>query len=359
MSVPSEHYNEEFWDREIRSAVEEPDPVLSNLRITRCHYLLSLALRSVLGDEAGANFHSWAVWGSRKAGVTIRQEDLDDARRDGTVVGGIVGCLVGIGLGWYLRTWLGWPVIPGMGIFGAVCGALTGRYIIIRSRRVSSRLILEGNRTVLEDIGRQSARFIARFHAQQTRDPAALEDFLKELRQGETSAGGQELLRRAFTQYHTAKYGATAKERQEAAYLANCLAVLHEHVRLEPYIKGSMPWIVRRCVTKRLLQFDIGPVRLAVAKSVPPLDGIPYPESLRSLSNRELVEFLTGPDGWDFGDPARNGHGAQDWTKIRERMRYIVNLFRALHLDACVFRAPYDPEQMASVGRGVLPSGSL
>ena len=359
MSIPSEHFDESFWEQQIQDAVRESDPVLSNLKITRCHYLLSLALRSVLGDEAGANFHSWAVWGSRKAGVTIRQEDLDEARRDGTVVGGIVGCLVGIGLGWSLRTWLGWPIVPGMALFGAFCGAATGRYIIIRSRRLSSRLILQGNRKVLEDIGRQSARFIARFHSQQTSDPAALADFLKELRQGETSTGGQELLRRAFAQYYIAKYGSSVKERQEAAYLANCLAVLHEHIRLEPYIKGSMPWIVRRCVTKRLLQFDIGPVRLAVAKSVPSLDGIPFPESLRSLSNRELVEFLTGPDGWDVRDPDRSGHGAQDWTKIRERMRYIVNLFRALHLDASVWKAPYDPDQLASVAQGRLPTGSL
>src|SRR4029077_2990904 len=75
------------WERAIREAVDDPDPVLANLKITRCHYLLSRALGDVLGPDAGANFHSWAVWGSRKAGVTIRQEDLDQARRDGTAAG--------------------------------------------------------------------------------------------------------------------------------------------------------------------------------------------------------------------------------------------------------------------------------
>jgi hypothetical protein len=30
----------------------------------------------VTGTDAGANFHSWAVWGSKKARVIVRQEDL-------------------------------------------------------------------------------------------------------------------------------------------------------------------------------------------------------------------------------------------------------------------------------------------
>jgi hypothetical protein len=47
------------------------------------------------GTDAGANFHTWAVWGSRKAGVTIRQEDLGEALRNATVVAGIVGLIVG------------------------------------------------------------------------------------------------------------------------------------------------------------------------------------------------------------------------------------------------------------------------
>jgi hypothetical protein len=167
-----------FWEREIKSAVAEPDPALSNRKITQCHYHLSVALQKLLGADAGANFHSWAVWGSRKAGVTIRQEDLDQARRDGTVVGGIVGALTGLGLGWFLLAWLPWPIVPSMALFGACCGAATGRQIIVRSRRVAARLFLEGNRTVLDDIGMQTARFIGRFQAQSERDPESLAEFL-------------------------------------------------------------------------------------------------------------------------------------------------------------------------------------
>ena len=50
--------------------------MLANLRITLVHRDLSLALRRLIGDSSGANFHTWAVWGSKTAGRTIRHEDL-------------------------------------------------------------------------------------------------------------------------------------------------------------------------------------------------------------------------------------------------------------------------------------------
>ena len=154
--------------------------------------------------------------------------------------------------------------------------------IIVRSRRVSSQLILEGNRTVLEDIGLQTARFISRFHEQAEPNPQSLMEFLEQLRPGSTSSGGKDLLRQSFTHYYAARFAVDLMEKLEVCFLANCQAVYHEHIRLEPYIKGLMPWIVRRCVTKRLLQFDIGPIRLKVSHDVPSLHGVPFPESLQA-----------------------------------------------------------------------------
>ena len=351
MSLSSPQIDFEYWDRLISEAVEEPDPAISNFKITRCHYLLSMALQQLLGPDAGANFHSWAVWGSRKAGVTIRQEDLEEARRDGTVVGGIVGGIVGLGLGWFLIAWLTWGAVPAVELFGALSGAATGRYIIIRSRRISAALILEGNRTVLEDIGRQSARFITCFHAQCHPDAELFDRFIGEFRPGKTAAGGQELLRLAFTQYYQSRFAVAPQEKQEAAYLANCFAVFHEHIRLEPYIRGSLPWIVRRCVTKRLLQYDIGPIRLAVAHDVPSIDGVPFPASLRTFKNQELVAYLANAIGCEIKDNDTAGTGAMDWTKIHDRMCYIVNLFRAFHLEAVVFGDPGESPQIAKSNR--------
>jgi hypothetical protein len=117
---------------------------------------------------------------------------------------------------------------------------------------------------------------------------------------------------------------------------------LHEHIRLEPYIKKSMPYIIRKCATKRLMQFDVGAVSLTVSEEVPRLDGVPFPDSLHDLSSRELSDFLDGAQGWG-GDLVKSP--ARDWTNLRERMRYIVQLFRVMHLEPSVFAEPYTLRQ--------------
>src|SRR5215471_1955395 len=338
----AECFDQSYWEREIANACNASDPSLSNRLITLVHYRLSQVLHSVTGQDSGANFHTWAVWGSRKAGVTIRQEDLGEALHNATVVSGIVGLLVGllvssISIYFWLTNWP-WVIVVPSALVGMVCGALTGRRIAVYSRREASRLILEGNRIVLEDIGKQTARFVAMFHDQKEEDRASLDLFLAELRPGETAAGGQELLRQAFTNNYTARYARDQKQRHEATYFANCLAVLHEHIRLEPYIKQSMPFIIRKCATKRLMQFDVGRVKLKVSEEVPALDGVPFPVSLHDLASQPLCEFLNGPKGWG-GDLRTNP--ARDWTNIRERMRYIVRLFRVMHLEQAVFSEPY------------------
>jgi hypothetical protein len=335
-------FDEHHWLKDISAAINTCDPAQANRSITLVHYQLSQALHAVTGPDTGANFHTWAVWGSRKAGVTIRQEDLADALHNATIVAGIVGLFVGLvisalAINFWLFTW-SWFVLVPAGLFGFVCGALTGRWIATYSRREAARLILEGNRIVLGDIGKQTARFVSLFHDKSEADANLLETFLSELRPGDTASGGQDLLRRAFSNYYTARYSNDLKQKHEATYFANCLAVLHEHIRLEPYIKKSMPFIIRKCATKRLMQFDVGRVKLKVSEAVPKLDGLEFPGSLQDLRELELIEFLNGRNGWS-GD--LKVAPASDWTNIRERMRYIVQLFRVMHLEGSVFAEPF------------------
>ena len=113
------------WDTMIAEAVGTSDPLLSNMQITRTHYLLSQALRDAVGPVAGANFHSWAVWGSRKAGVTIRQEDKDQASRDATIVAGIVGAVVGVAVGAGFANAIGWSMTVAVAIW-TVIGVFVG-----------------------------------------------------------------------------------------------------------------------------------------------------------------------------------------------------------------------------------------
>ncbi len=353
--------NAQDWNALISTAVETPDAVLANFRITRLHFLLSTALREVVGPEAGANFHSWAVWGSRKAGVTIRQEDKDQASRDATVVAGIVGGLVGAGVGWAFAVFVEWPLWASMAfwlVVGILTGGCCGYLLAGYTRKAASRLILEGNCIVLDDIGRETARYLeyAQQHSAHDADRAAAwQEFLAKFREGPTERGGQDLLRRTFEQYETARLSDDPQVAHECNYFANCLAVLHEHIRLQPYISRSLPFLIRKCVTQRLMTYSVGEQLLAVHEDVPSLEGTVFPETLMTINNPDLRAFLDGPDGWDTGRGTLKNTRTNDWTKIRERMGYIVNLFRTRHLDANVVASPYTTEQLAAIAVGELP----
>ncbi|WP_263355930.1 hypothetical protein [Acidicapsa ligni] len=192
----------ERWIKAIEEACAEPDMSYSNQLITRLHYLLSEALADRLGRAGGPNFHSWAVWGSRKAGATIRQEDLESAITNATLTAGAVGSVVGV---------------------------LTA--------------VIAGNSEI----------------------------------------------------------------------------VYHEHIRLEPYIHGAMPFIVRRCVTQRMMAYEIGEQSLAVGDDLP-------------------------------GAPAT---AARNWANIEERMPYVFALFRKFHTAPEVFSMPCREMEIMGLDKSV------
>jgi hypothetical protein len=300
----------ERWIGKIENACAEQDWARSNNLVTRLHYLLSEALADKLGREAGPNFHSWAVWGSRKAGVTIRQEDLDSAIRNATVTAGIVGSVIGAAVGFLTGRWLGWSPDSVTASVGAGIGALTGgwagKQIAIWSRAEAAKLILQGNQLVLQDIGAQSARFLELLEDGATSEGRRV--FFAGLRPGSTESHGQDRLAAAFSCYLKALDSNDLETKREAMIAGNCEAVYHEHIRLEPYIRSAMPLIVRRCATQRLMNYEIGGKTLTVGKDIP---GAQLPTA------------------------------ASNWTKIEERMRYIFALFRQFHNAPEVFSAPY------------------
>jgi hypothetical protein len=125
-----------WWQGLIDAAIGGPDPVISNLRITLAHEELSRALHEVTGEASGANLHTWAVWGSKKAGRTIRREDVPLLRHGGP----------------------------------AIARRLLGR---------AADHIFGGNVTVLDDIGRKTARFVSTFIEPRDRTKRRLNEFPK------------------------------------------------------------------------------------------------------------------------------------------------------------------------------------
>ncbi|MCA9778304.1 MAG: hypothetical protein KC800_16370 [Candidatus Eremiobacteraeota bacterium] len=312
----------------INQALNVTSPVQCNAAITECHYNLSLALREVLGTDSGANFHSWAVWGSKKAGYTIRQEDLEQAKDDAIRAGGACGLLVGVGVARFLEQMTGREFWYGIGsVTGPICGGQVGKLLAIQSRKKAAALVLDGNRLVLNDIGRVTAEFVTRFADGVVEEE--LSEFLGTL--------SDSLLRKAFTAYGEAALTENLEKKHQACYFGNCLAILYEHQKLQPYIKGAMPVVVRRCVTKRLLSFDIGPRKLSVSQDVPGSSQALFPSTLRDIPEGDLKLFL---QRWDRDLNSLQGTAASDWTSLPQRMRYIVDLFRCFHLDPDVISAP-------------------
>lgn len=351
------------WQVLIDEAVKTDDSTLSNLRITRAHHLLSQALLFAVGPAAGSNFHSWAVWGSRKAGVTIRQEDKDQASRDGTVVAAVVGFVTGLFVGYLSHSLFAWPLLLSMigwSLTGAIVGGYCGYLLAGYTRSRASSLILRGNRIVLEDIGLVSAGYLSYVESSSKKSPSEADEafaaFIDSLRAGSTENGGQDLLKRAFRQYEIARRSDDVKVKHEANYFANCLAVYHEHIRLQPIIRDAMPLLISKCVTQRLMTYSVGQRQLAVHEDVPPLGDTPFPETLLDIQSSELEEFLHGPDGFDTGQNRLQNTKTSDWRILRQRMGYIVNLFRTQHLSAEVVASPYDELQFQAIAAGNLPS---
>jgi hypothetical protein len=309
----------ERWIGAVEDACAEPGLARSNQLITRLHYLLSEALADRLGREGGPNFHSWAVWGSRKAGVTIRQEDLDSAIGNATVTAGVVGSLIGAATGVFAGRWLRWGPDYITAVIGAAIGILAGRWsgrkIAIWSRGKAAKLMLRGNQIVLQDIGEQSSRFLELLENGATSE--GRESFFAGLRPGPTERHGQDRLATAFRSYLAAFDSNDLTVKRAAMIVGNCEIVYHEHIRLEPYIRGAMPFIVRRCATQRLMTYEIGERVLTVAEDLP---GLPTPTA------------------------------ARNWAKIEERMRYVFALFREFHNAPEVFSSPYATE-MAQIGK--------
>jgi hypothetical protein len=326
-----------WWQRQIDYAVGTVDPVLCNRRITLAHQELSLALHEITGPDSGANFHTWAVWGSNKAGSTIRREDMPWLGRAAAAAGALLG-----GSAASLARGVGRPAVRAAA--GATCSGAVLSEVADQLLGRAARSILAGNITVIDDIGRQTARFVSLF-----RDPAArsrdrLEELGAGLRTGSPQAGGQDLLRAAYHCYFEAIGEPDPDRRDEAMLLANLSAILHEHWRLEPYIRESLPAPFRRIVTRDLLNVRIGSATLRVGQDVP-VAGSAYPDTLRKINDPDLERFLNGPEGWDRTPDTLAGSGAGDWTEIRDRMSFICDLFRAHQLDPALFTPPFDPSE--------------
>jgi hypothetical protein len=364
---------------EVRRIAALADPVIRNLEITECYAALSGAVAERVGP--GANWCTYATWASRQAGRTIRGEDVGDqlSRRLGSSR-------------WLLhpvRTWGRRLLRRGLFRPETRLGRLTAElHTPFDAFERASAAVARGNLKVFEEIGLEFARY--------------LEDtpgFADALRAGDPP-GGQRYLRSAFARYEQLRAERDPSRRAELAFLANLEIGLHEQTRLQLEIREALDaahatkedlgrralvavfpsasrWrpvlrrpagalaglfaagtqraasrIARESITGSLMTMSLPGRTLALGRHLADA----YPDVLDEPSDPELVELLAR---FEPVPPARDDCGARDWSDLRQRMHYIVHLFRVFHLHDELFGAPFTEEQVARFRTGAVPDGEL
>ena len=371
------------------------DPVIRNLQITQCYHDLSAALGARL--DLCANWCTFATWASKQAGQTIRRKDLAAAFENALNTTPVTAHAMQ-------------KVVAAVRHVGAKHDTEKIRAAALDALGPSSPVnrasdaVARGNKKVFEEVGREFARFFTTCLQDTAFDSEKFARFIEELTPGDPPA--QEYLRRAFARYYTAFFEADRKVRAELVLLANIEIGFHEQTRLQPEIAESLDALVPDPVEfKNRLLDNLFPERGLIARlrgffrrmfgGKTPLDeaaealvaaarqqahlvvtehlltitlphdvrlklgedlNAEFPATLSEIVNAELNAFLTR------FDPTPNSlreSGAVDWADLRERLHYIIDLFRCFQERADLFDPPFAAAQVAEFTAGRLPSGHL
>ena len=382
MSVPGEATS---LDRVAWIAALDADPVRRNLLITQCYHDLSAGLARRLGVE-NANWCTFATWASRTAGRFIRDEEVPAAFRE--VLVGSPRLTAAVARANRALAWARADV------------RVHDDAVLEVARRIVhevGQLITAGNLAVFSELGPVFSRTIDALDADA--DGAAVERVAATLSEGESDQGGQTLLRLALTGYATACRTEEPHRRAELMLLANARIGLHEQIRLQPYIAGSIDAPIRlalfdtvddvaACLPRGTRLLSKGVLRVAVVgaaneakrhwqelctrelmtlrlpgetlmlgRTLRAPAGAPlYPRLLDPVDDPEALGFLEKHHALGLDQV---GSAAANWTLLADRMRYIIDLFRSRQLHRPLQGPPFTAEQQRQLAAGLPVTGRL
>ncbi len=358
---------------DVRNIAAMQDPVARNHAITQGYSDLSNAMGELLGTE-NANWSTFATWASKQAGVSIRGEDMPKFFTDALKqADNVMGPLSKVD---DLMRKLGLPAMPLGDIASAGNQALQN----------VSKAIADGNQLVFNEVGQEFARFVETFQGDTRYDAAKVEQYLSGF------PADKPLLKESFGHYAQAMFEKDPNKKAELMLLANDKVGLHEQTQLQPYVEKAlnapvqetfrnilkqgiesqinalpfpanlagkaalktglvdaalnpavdgMATVFRRLATDHMMKLAVPGEALKLGNDLPPPPGMEstlFPPHLRTIENPELRALLGQLD--KSPDSLKNS-GAKDWSKLDQRMNYIVDLFRSRQSDPALFDPPF------------------
>ena len=354
----------------VEAVIGNPDPVIRNVQITQSYHELNLAVDRHLAD-ANISWCAFATWASKQAGQFIRNEEAPPKLRR------FLQLDVSDAQPWYASLTL---------------------YRLLRSKPILRYLrctvedigfhLGEGNHLVYAKLAPLFARFLVLIREPQQPHPEQFNAFLATIERDFTT--GEEF-KRAFTHLYAALFDSDAKRKAERIFMSNILIGLHEQTRLQDAIESAVTapitrkldaldqrwWLPgiglvrrifasvirdfeddwQRLVTELFLLLTLPNMRFDLSEDLPPLpNGDLYPPDLQTIVQPEANALIAE---LDYTPHTPRGSGARDWTRLSDRMNYVVDFFRSRQQEITLRDDPFTPEQVQLIRAGRLPGGPL
>lgn len=380
--------DEEGARADLQRIVDLEDGIVRNLLITQRYHDLSQGLSGILGRK-NVNWSTFATWASKTAGQSIRDEEVPKPLLDLIQKAGRLDSAIE----WLNRS-----------IFGGEAAATLERAdVIARVEGVVkdvSATIAKGNLKVFAELAPLFLHAIATFGRDTEFQQSTIDAFVAALRPGPASADGQDLLKKAFSNYYRARFESDFTKKAQLMLLANGQVGLHEQTRLQPNILEALDAPVEDLLTDQVAarveektgdaalagdvrknrEQHLGPLLQLVAGewrrfathflmklALPDHDylslGMPaigrretFPRALVDLTLPELLSFA---EHYLATLASEAGTGAHDWANLDQRMDFIVDLFRMRQQTAALLDQPFTETQRDAIEAGRVPDGPL
>jgi hypothetical protein len=370
------------------------DPVIRNLNITQGYYELSQAMSK--HTDGNPNWCTFAVWASKQAGQSIRNEDLSRTFENLFHNSPEITLLLNT-LSHHSAVIKNLPEVKAVSSF--IIKFLNPDSVFEHS----AQAVAEGNKKVFAEIGGEFARFLSVFKSEQDFTEENISKFYSAFKPG-NPPDGQQMLKDAFTSYFEARKQTDGKVKAELILYSNLLIGYHEQTRLQPQIVEALNaaftsenelkanllrellpgfWLRILFYISKLLQRKLPldeatdqllnlaklKMREVITDCMMTLH-IPnnellrlgedlkrkFPQRLEHISSSTLKELLNKID--PTPDSLKES-GAKDWGDLSDRIHFIADLFRAYFEHPQLYNQPFTNEQVEILKEGRKPDGKL